>query len=104
MPPYYTMLRLPGHEDLQFVLLRPFVPFSDQDQRKELQAIMTASSDPANYGQLRVLVIDQSPLPEGPRSSTRTSSRPSPRTSRCSTSGDPGSPSATCSCCRSATR
>ena len=48
------------------MLLRSFVPFSDQDQRKELQAIMTASSDPGSYGDLRVLVMDQSPLPEGP--------------------------------------
>ena len=66
MPPYYTMLRLPGQEDLQFQLVRPFVPFSDRDERKELQAIMTASSDPDSYGQLRVLELDQSPLPEGP--------------------------------------
>ena len=66
MPPYYTMLRLPGQEDLQFQLVRPFVPFSDRDERKELQAIMTASSDPNSYGQLRVLELDQSPLPEGP--------------------------------------
>ena len=64
--PYYTLLRQPGDDSLRFVLLRSFVPFSDQDQRKELQAIMTASSDPASYGQLRVLVMDQSPLPEGP--------------------------------------
>ena len=66
MPPYYTMLRMPGQEELQFQLVRPFVPFSDRDERKELQAIMTASSDPDTYGQLRVLELDQSPLPEGP--------------------------------------
>ncbi len=66
MPPYYTMLRMPGSNTVQFVALRAFVPFSDQDERKELQAIMTASGDPATYGQLQVLVMDQSPLPEGP--------------------------------------
>ena len=35
-----------------FVILRPFVPFSTTDQRTELQAYMTASSDPDDYGQL----------------------------------------------------
>lgn len=70
MPPYYTMLRLPKaasveEESLQFVLLRPFVPFSDQDTRKDLQAIMTASGDPKDYGKLRVLVMDPA-VPEGP--------------------------------------
>ena len=34
----------------EFVLLRPFVPFSRADQRTELQAYMTASSDPDTYG------------------------------------------------------
>jgi uncharacterized membrane protein (UPF0182 family) len=66
MPPYYTMMQLPDQTDMQFLLLRPFVPFSDRDERKELQAIMTASSDRGSYGQLRVLVMNQSPLPEGP--------------------------------------
>lgn len=64
--PYYTLLGEPGAAQQEFVILRSFVPFSDQDQRKELQAIMTASSDPDNYGKLRVLVMDQSPLPDGP--------------------------------------
>jgi uncharacterized membrane protein (UPF0182 family) len=65
MPPYYTMLQLPGQPSLEFLLLRPFVPFSDQDQRKELQAIMTASSDQPTYGRLRVLLMDPA-VAEGP--------------------------------------
>ena len=46
--PYYTMFGEGTQRD--FVLLRPFVPFSRNDQRRELQAFMTASSDPGTYG------------------------------------------------------
>ncbi|MAT04839.1 MAG: hypothetical protein CL424_07335 [Acidimicrobiaceae bacterium] len=64
--PYYTMFRdeLTGEEE--FVILRPFVPFSTDDRRTELQAYMTASSDPASYGQLTTYVVEQDPLPAGP--------------------------------------
>jgi uncharacterized protein len=66
--PYYTMVGSGATRD--FVLLRPFVPFSRDDQRRELQAYMTASSDPDSYGQLTVHVVDDSGsgLPEGPLS------------------------------------
>ena len=30
--PYYLLMQLPGEEDLSYVLLRPFVPFSDERQ------------------------------------------------------------------------
>jgi hypothetical protein len=64
--PYYSMFRngLTGEEE--FVILRPFVPFSTDDRRTELQAYMTASSDPDTYGQLVTYVVDQDPLPTGP--------------------------------------
>ena len=64
--PYYTMFRsgLSGEEE--FVILRPFVPFSTNDRRTELQAYLTASSDPATYGQLVSYVVQQDPLPPGP--------------------------------------
>ena len=53
-----------------FVLLRPFVPFSRDDQRRELQAYMTASSDPETYGQLTVheVAAGERGLPDGPLS------------------------------------
>ena len=61
--PYYTMFG----DDRDFVLLRPFVPFSRDDQRTQLQAYMTASSDPKTYGQLTVYVVDGTGgLPAGP--------------------------------------
>ncbi len=66
--PYYTMFG--EGEQRDFVLLRPFVPFSRDDQRRELQAFMTASSDPATYGDLTVFEIQPSDrgLPDGPLS------------------------------------
>ena len=64
--PYYTMFRsgLTGKEE--FVILRPFVPFSTNDRRTELQAYLTASSDPDTYGKLVSYVVQQDPLPPGP--------------------------------------
>ena len=57
--PYYTMFaRRRRARATEFVLLRPFVPFSRDDQRTELQAYMTASSDPETYGQLTAYVVD----------------------------------------------
>ena len=49
-----------------FVILRPFVPFSSDDQRTELQAYMTASSDPDTYGQPHRVRRSTDP-PDGPR-------------------------------------
>src|SRR5690606_9390049 len=63
--PYYTLFRnAEGVEE--FVLLRPFVPFSRDDLRTELQAYMTASSEPHNYGKLVTYVVQNEPLPAGP--------------------------------------
>jgi len=65
--PYYTMFHAPGGAQKTgvFSMLRPFVPFSADNARKELRAFMTVSSDPATYGQLTVFKIND-PLPEGP--------------------------------------
>ena len=64
--PYYSIFRngLTGEEE--FVILRPFVPFSTDDRRTELQAYMTASGDGDNYGQLITYVVTNNPLPAGP--------------------------------------
>lgn len=64
--PYYSMFRNEITGEEEFVILRPFVPFSSDDRRTELQAYMTASSDPATYGQLVTYVVDQETLPAGP--------------------------------------
>lgn len=52
--PYYTLLRLPDEEAQQFVILRPFVPISTEDTRKELAAFMVAIGDDEDYGKLVV--------------------------------------------------
>ncbi|MFZ8997462.1 MAG: UPF0182 family protein [Ilumatobacteraceae bacterium] len=64
--PYYSLFRSGISGEEEFVILRPFVPFSTDDRRTELQAYMTASSDPDTYGQLVSYVVDQETLPAGP--------------------------------------
>ena len=70
--PYYTFFdtSLPGEErDEEFVIFRPFVEFSTADQRTQLQAYMTASSDPDRYGELTSYVVQpgsDGQLPDGP--------------------------------------
>lgn len=65
--PYYTMFRNPQTGVDEFVILRPFVPFSTNDQRTELKAYMTASSDPETYGRLTSYVLPGlDDLPDGP--------------------------------------
>jgi uncharacterized protein len=64
--PYYTMFENSDGGEEEFVILRPYVPFSTDDRRTELQAYMTASSDPSSYGRLVSYVVDQDPLPAGP--------------------------------------
>ena len=52
----------------EFVMLRPFVPFSSNDARTELQSYMTASSDPDSYGKLTTYIVEDPTgnLPDGP--------------------------------------
>jgi uncharacterized membrane protein (UPF0182 family) len=64
--PYYTMFEDHETGEEEFVLLRPFVEFSTNDSRTQLQAYMTASSDPESYGQLTSYVVTNETLPDGP--------------------------------------
>ena len=64
--PYYTMFRNGETGREEFVILRPFVPFSTNDRRTELQAYLTASSDPDTYGQLISYEVEADVLPPGP--------------------------------------
>lgn len=65
--PYYTLFHAPGDTSGvgTFSMLRPFVPFSSDDARKELRAFMVVSSDPSSYGRITLFDVS-SPLPEGP--------------------------------------
>jgi len=64
--PYYTMFHGgDGLSEPTFSMLRPFVPFSADNARKELRALMVVSSDPKSYGKIQVFELGD-PLPEGP--------------------------------------
>jgi uncharacterized protein len=66
IPPYYQVLQLPGEQEPEFAMLRPFVPFSEDDQRQQLSALMVARSDPEHYGELIVYQMPTGDLPDGP--------------------------------------
>ena len=65
--PYYSIFHAPGTQtDIgEFSMVRPFVPFSADDSRKELRSLMVVSSDPKNYGKITVYDV-KAPLPPGP--------------------------------------
>jgi uncharacterized membrane protein (UPF0182 family) len=65
--PYYSIFHAPNAKtDIGvFAMIRPFVPFSADDSRKELRSLMVVSSDPKTYGRMTVYDIS-APLPPGP--------------------------------------
>ena len=66
MDPYYLLMRLPGATSTEFLILQPFVPFSEDDTRRELSAFMVAKADPDDYGQLEVFVMPRDRQVDGP--------------------------------------
>jgi uncharacterized protein len=64
--PYYQLLRLPGEDGAEFALLRPYQPFSEDDQRQQLTAVIAGRSDGENLGKLRVYEMPRGDLPQGP--------------------------------------
>ena len=69
--PYYTIFHAPGKtagdDTGVFSMLRPFVPFSANDSRKELRGFMVVSSDADTFGKIVVYSVTD-PLPPGPAS------------------------------------
>ena len=63
MEPYYTIMRLPGEADAEFIQMLPFTP----RQRDNLAAWLVARSDGDQYGNLRVFVFPTQRLVFGPR-------------------------------------
>jgi uncharacterized protein len=63
--PIYELTALPGQTQQSFVLLQPFVPYSNGD-KQNLTAFMTAASDPDDYGQLTVFTIPAGQTVDGP--------------------------------------
>ncbi len=64
--PQYLLLRLPGDDKESFVNFRPFVPFSDDDSRKNLEGFMVVHSDPDRYGEIEVFEIRSDAPVDGP--------------------------------------
>jgi uncharacterized membrane protein (UPF0182 family) len=63
MQPYYTIMRLPGEQDPEFIQMLPFTP----RRRDNLAAWLVARSDPAHYGDVRVFQFPKQKVVFGPR-------------------------------------
>jgi hypothetical protein len=63
MQPYYTIMRLPGEKDAEFIQMLPFTP----RRRDNLAAWLVARSDGEHYGRLRVFEFPKQKLVFGPR-------------------------------------
>ena len=63
MQPYYTIMRLPGEAEAEFIQMLPFTP----SRRDNLAAWLVARSDGEHYGKLRVFQFPKQKLVFGPR-------------------------------------
>jgi uncharacterized protein len=63
MEPYYTIMRLPGEQDEEFIQMLPYTP----RQKDNLAAWLVARSDGENYGRLAVFQFPKQTLIFGPR-------------------------------------
>lgn len=63
MEPYYTIMRLPGEEKEEFILLIPFTP----NRRDNMRSWLAARSDGKNYGKLTALEFPKAKLVYGPK-------------------------------------
>jgi uncharacterized membrane protein (UPF0182 family) len=63
IPPVYLLFRIPGEDDQEFVLTRPFTPRG----RDVMISTLVARSDPANYGELISLEFPPSRTVLGPQ-------------------------------------
>ncbi len=62
MDPYYALIRLPGEQDLQFLVMLPMTPF----KRENMVAWMAAVCDRPDYGRLIVYRLPKERLIYGP--------------------------------------
>jgi len=63
MAPYYTMMKLPGEHDAEFIQMLPFTP----RRRDNLASWMVARSDGEHYGKLQVFQFPKQTLVFGPQ-------------------------------------
>ena len=66
LQPQYVLAHLPGKTQQSFMMLTPYVPYSSSTERQNLTAFMTASSDPSDYGTLRLFVTPAGQNVDGP--------------------------------------
>lgn len=67
MEPYYSVMKLPGEKDSEFVLTLPFTPASRQEQhRNNMVAWLAARNDGDNYGQLVLYHLPKNVEIQGP--------------------------------------
>jgi len=59
--PYYLLTKLPGEEDLSYLLLQPFTP----RERRNMSAFLVADSTPGRYGRLIDFRMPQGELVDG---------------------------------------
>ncbi len=64
--PYYLLTRLPGEQEAEFIILRPFVPQAEDDKGQLLTSFLVARSDGDSYGKLASYVMPRDDLPLGP--------------------------------------
>jgi uncharacterized protein len=62
MDPYYVLARLPGEEELEFMLISPLTP----ENRDNMISWIAAKSDPATYGDMVVYRLPKERLIYGP--------------------------------------
>ena len=63
MSPYYTMMKLPGEQEAEFIQMLPFTP----RRRDNLASWMVARSDGEHYGKLQVFQFPKQTLVFGPQ-------------------------------------
>jgi uncharacterized membrane protein (UPF0182 family) len=63
MSPYYTVMKLPGEKEAEYIQMLPYTP----RQKDNLAAWMVARSDGENYGQLVVFQLPKQTVIFGPR-------------------------------------
>jgi uncharacterized membrane protein (UPF0182 family) len=60
--PYYLLTRLPGEQDLSYLLLQPFTPL----EKRNMSGFLVADSNPDRYGRLVDFRMPQGQLVDGP--------------------------------------
>lgn len=66
MAPYYVMNQLPGDARANFMLMRQYQPFSDNDSKPDLTSFIVARCDGDDLGQLQLYKMSNQQAVDGP--------------------------------------